>query len=271
MLVAVPNPYRYPDPGDRLTAATIRAGSIGASELRRQELEVLDHFAGRLTSQLPRRQLLDYGSGEGRLSSHFATSFEHITAYEPDDQRRATHAERIRGDGRRVELLGSFDRRTATATFNAVLCSHVIQHIARDAANAVMADLAAALRPDGALLLLTTFAGPPVEQAPRYVIARLNADGETVESDVEAADFNAAYRRNTPGELPIHFYGMGELLAALTCHRLHPVEIYGLHGSTGVMGPLAPSDPAFSHQPSNARSHDILPHCRDVAIIAVLK
>lgn len=268
MLVAMPASYRYPDPGDRLTAAVIRAVGVGTSEWERQEADILNRFADRLATHSPRRRLLDYGSGEGRLSARFAALFEQVTAYEPDDQRRAFHARHICGDHSNVELAASVNPAAATATFDAAICSHVIQHIARDAADAVLADLASALCPGGALLLLTTVTGLTGRGTPRYVVSRLSADGEAVESEVDATEFDTACRRNTPGELPIHFYSLGELLPALDRHSLHAVEVYGLHGKAGVVGPIEATGARCSPQPGKAGSDNAYPKCRDVAIFA---
>jgi SAM-dependent methyltransferase len=267
-LVAMQNLYRYPDLGDRLTAAVIQRAGIGRSEWRRQELEVLDRFVGRLTAQLPRRRFLDYGSGEGRLSPHFAALFQHMTVYEPDGQRRARHAQRIRCDGGSVELVASFNPTTATDKFDAALCSHVIQHIARDAVDAVLGDLAAAIRQGGTLLLLTTFTDLNGCGTPRYVVSRLDADGEVVDFEVDAVRFDVICRRNVPGELPIHFFGMAELMGALAHQGFRVVETYGLHGNEGVVGPIeAPWQPGRPQR--DAEGRDVCPSCRDVAIIAI--
>jgi SAM-dependent methyltransferase len=260
--------YRYPDPGDRLTAATIRAVGFGISEWRRQEAEILNRFAVWLATQSPRRRLLDYGSGEGRVSARFATLFERVTAYEPDDQRRAIHAQRIGGDDSNVELLASFNQVAAAATFDAAICSHVIQHITRDAADAVLADLASALRPGGALLLLTTSTWLAGWDTPRYVLSWLSAKGPAVESEVDAVEFDTACRKNTLGKLPIHFFSMRELLDALNRHSFRVVEAYGLHGNVGVVGPIDLTSAAPSRQPSEASSGDTHQYCRDVAIFA---
>jgi SAM-dependent methyltransferase len=260
------NSYRYPDPGDRLTAATIRTVGVEESEWLRQEIEILDRFADRLAMQSPRRRLLDYGSGEGRIAAYFAALFERVTAYEPDDERRAYHARLIRGDEGNVELLASFDRVAANATFDTAICSHVIQHVARDTAHAVLADLAAALRSGGALLLLTASTGMTGWDTPRYVVSRLSADGEAAESEVDAIGFEAACQRNAPGELPIHFFAMAELLGVLDRHGFHTVEAYGLHGSAGVVGPI---NTAGGAPPRGPGSENPDPHFRDVAIFAM--
>ena len=44
MVAAMSHSYRYPDPGDRVTAGAIRAVGVEEAELRRQESEVLDIF-----------------------------------------------------------------------------------------------------------------------------------------------------------------------------------------------------------------------------------
>jgi SAM-dependent methyltransferase len=261
--------YRYPDPGDRLTAANIRAVGVDESELRRQEAVVLDRFADRLAAQFPRRRLLDYGSGEGRLSFHFAALFEWVTAYEPDERRRASHAQRAGDEHREVELLASFDAAAVADTFDAAVCSHVIQHIARDAADAVLADLAVALRKGGELLLLTTFSGVTRWlDEPRYVVSELSPDGNASESEVDAVGFDIACQRNTIGRLPIHFWGRRELLGSLERHGFQTVEGYTLHGNAGVVGVINTIGATALHESSVAGPGKACLHSRDIAILA---
>lgn len=261
--------YRYPDPGDRLTAANIRAVGVDESELRRQEAAVLDRFADRLAAQLSRRRLLDYGSGEGRLSSYFEALFERVTAYEPDARRRASHAQRASGEHGEVELQASFDAAAVAATFDAAVCSHVIQHIARDAVGTVLADLAVALRKGGELLLLTTFSGVTRWlDEPRYVVSELSPDGKARESEVDAVGFDTACQRNTMGKLPIHFWGRRELLSALERHGFQTVEAYTLHGNAGVVGVINTIGATALHESGVAGPENACLHSRDIAILA---
>lgn len=264
MVAAMSHSYRYPDPGDRVTAGAIRAVGVDEAELRRQESEVLDIFEKRLGIE-PRRSLLDYGSGEGRLSGRFAALFANVVAYEPDEDRRAVHAGLI-SPGSDIELLAAFDRSAHAARFDAVICSHVIQHVSRDEAEVVLGDLAAALRPGGILLLLTTSTGLLWDDKPRFFVSRLGPAGEAVESEVSAVEFDAAFRRNTCGELPIHFYGKSELLDSLTRHGFADLQAYGLHGNAGVVG-LHNADMAFS-RPGRASQDGVPRHARDVAVMA---
>jgi SAM-dependent methyltransferase len=265
MVAAMSHSYRYPDPGDRVTAGAIRAVGVDEAELRRQETEVLDKFEKRL-GIAHRHKLLDYGSGEGRLSGHFAALFEYVVAYEPDDDRRASHAQLASRDSK-VELLATFDRLAQASSFDAAICSHVIQHVSRDEAEVVLGDLAAALRQGGALLLLTTSTGLTWEDKPRFFVSKLSTAGEAVESEVNAVEFDAAFRRNTPGELPIHFYGKRELLHGLTKHGFVDLQAYGLHGNAGVVG-LYNAD-AAPFRPGGVGQDGVPLHARDVAVMAI--
>lgn len=259
-------PYRYPDPDERLTVATVRATGVAGSEWGRQEPAVLDRFAQRLARLSPRRRLIDYGSGEGRLSSRFADLFDTVTAYEPDDQRRARHAADIGRTGVPIDLRATFDRTAAIGAFDGALCSHVLQHVSRATATAVLVDLATVLRPGGALLLLTTLAGP---LGPRYVVSRMGPEGRVVESDVDATEFEAACQRNLPGELPIHFYGLSELMTELGWHGFVPMEVNGLHGAAGVVGPIDPDDALTPPNQPGRTDWTASAACRDVAVFAL--
>lgn len=257
--------YRYPDPGDRVTAGAIRAVGVEESELQRQEADVLSRFARRLDA-VHHHRLLDYGSGEGRLTSRFAELFEYVAAYEPDEGRRATHAESL-SKGDPVELLATFDRDALLSSFDAAICSHVIQHVSREEVRVVLDDLAAVLRPGGALLLLTAATGLDWADEPRFVVSRLSPRGRAVESEVDADEFDAVFRRNAAGELPIHFFGRTELIDSLTRHGFVDVQAYGLHGNAGVVG-LHNADDTSSRPPRSACRADVPLHARDVAVLA---
>jgi SAM-dependent methyltransferase len=246
--------YRYADPGDALTIRLIADSGLSMAEWEHQESAVLDAAAVALSALEPRRALLDVGSGYGRLSLRFAGLFDRVVSIEPDPDRARGQAERIAG----TEHAGRIEVRTEgiddAGRFDAVLCSHVLQHVATGEAEDLLELLATALRPDG-LLLLTTAGSTGAE---RFTVMRLSGGG-LVEDDVSRAEFDLACRQNTPGHLPVHYFSGRPLLAALRRRRLEPTVAYGFHGRPGEVVPLSVSadDPAADPGPY-----------RDIAVLA---
>jgi len=248
--------YRYPDPGDRLTATFILRSELEEAEWARQESQVLDLLSEPWRRLDPPARLLDFGSGLGRLTLRFAGGFDRVVSVEPDADRAAGQREAVAASphGSRVEIRSEVSSE-ADRTYDAVLCSHVIQHVTADAALAVLNELARLLQPGGHLLLTTTLA-PDGED--RYAIKE-NGRGGFSERDVGPEEFDAACRVNRTGLLPVHFYGYPGLVADLERRGLDVVGGYGFHGVHGVVGPLA-------IPPERTSEFDA---CRDLAVLAV--
>jgi SAM-dependent methyltransferase len=239
--------YRYPDHGDRVTVALMSRGGLSHEEWEAQEAHVLSRLDDVLAGA-PARTLLDYGSGLGRLALRYAGMFERVTAYEPD-LHRADEQRRCVAGQPRVEVVTRLD--DTAVGYDAVVCSHVIQHVRTDMVEPVVRDVVGRVRDGGHVLLITTLSPGP---EPRFVIGSLDGDGAVVERPVSKQEFDAAVAGD-PGQLPVHFFPYGWLLAACDAVGLEPVAAYGLHGRAGVVGPVTSETPE-------------LLACRDIALLA---
>ena len=229
--------YRYADPGDRLTRQLIAQSGLSDEAWERQESLVLDELTGPLTTLEPRRRLLDFGSGLGRLSVRFAGLFDQVTSIEPDVDRARAQAATVAASpyADRIQLTSGGLGPAEVGQYDAVICSHVIQHVGTATANSILDTLAAALRPGGYLLLLTTLTSTTAE---RFVIKRLAAGSRVFEQDVSRAEFELACRTNEIGRLPVRFFSYSDLADALARRSLRLVASYLFHGRLGVVGPV---------------------------------
>jgi len=252
--------YGYPDVGDALTAGVIADSGLPAEQWERQERELLEYFR-QAAARLPRRgALLDFGAGEGRLTPLLAPQFDRVVAVEPDPGRAAGHVAALADAPWRARVrLHAADPAGAEPTYDAAVCSHVIQHVPEETADAIVAHLSRVLRPGGLLLLTTCLSSGPRS---RYAVDRRDAAGRVREEPATAAEFAAVCHANRPGELPVHFFPYAGLLALLRGHGLTPEAGFGLHGPHGLVGPL----PVGGEPPPEDRRR--LAACRDVAVLA---
>jgi SAM-dependent methyltransferase len=253
--------FRYPDPGEQLTIAMIEDGVLSPAEWEQQESDILSLFRDALRP-LTRRRLLDYGSGDGRLTFQYTDLFDRVTSIEPDPERAARQSRTVDAspDRDKIEVLRSYGGIDAPrGQFDAAICSHVIQHVSAGTVDGILRDLSEALRAGGLLLLFTTLGGWRTQ---RFVADSFNAAGGRVEVDLSQDEFEAACRQNQLGRLPIHFFAYHSLIETLARHSLTATAAYGFHGRTGVVGPLTSPE-------AEARLGPDLSASRDVAVIAV--
>ncbi|HKA70094.1 MAG TPA: methyltransferase domain-containing protein [Actinomycetes bacterium] len=255
-----PVEYRYPDPGERLTLQVIADSGLSVDAWEGQESQVLDALTDPLATLAPPRRLLDFGSGVGRLALRLAGLFDQVTSIEPDPDRARAQVEAIAvcGLADRIQVrtngLGPADH----GQFDAVICSHVLQHVDTAAASSILDELAIAPRPDGYLLVLTTLTSSTSE---RFTIERLDADNRLLEQEVSRSEFDLSCRSNEVGRLPVRFFSYSDLTNAFARRSLRLVASYLFHGGLGVVGPLI-APPALTNPPVEP-----LPW-RDIAILA---
>jgi SAM-dependent methyltransferase len=247
-------PYHYPDEGDRVTLALMEQRGIPRSEWERQEEAVL----GRIDRVLLRYRhgtALDYGSGYGRLARRYAGIFRRVTSYEPDAERAGQQRELVAGSTGADRIAVVSDLGDAGTGYDAVICSHVIQHVASPTARSILRDIADRMRPTGHLLLVTTLSPGSSD---RFVVSRLADNGDVVEDSVSRDRFDSAFQTGTQGLLPVRFFAFDDLRATLAELGMDLAAAYGFHGDAGVVGPL------------QAATADLL-RCRDIAVLAQLR
>ena len=121
-------PYQYPDKNDSITCLFIDTKS-NTDYWAKSEEHVLQYALSALqTLSAPR--ILDIGCGMGRLFSTFLPYCSSLTGVEPDLERYTHSLETAHclADSRLQVLHGDIHA-VASSSFDAVLCSHIWQHI----------------------------------------------------------------------------------------------------------------------------------------------
>ena len=160
--------YIYPDENDRLTCEMIETGFDGeywgkSEELvLGQALEEAKPLAAARRNAGQKVQLLDLGCGMGRLFQTFAAVADEITGAEPDPGRFAgaeKEGHRVAGEaGIPVHVInGDASALPEEKQFDIIVSSHVMQHITCRMAEDLMKTMAEKLRPEGLLILTTTY------------------------------------------------------------------------------------------------------------------
>ena len=197
--------YRYPDPGDRVTATFIQQrepypGYWAASERRALEL-----LGDRLTDKLgPRRDVraLDAGCGEGRLLPWAAQFAADITASDPDTERIGVARERVAELPADTSI--TFQQSAITGInggpYKLVLCSHIVQHVATTDIRPAMRHLYEITAPGGVLVLV--YSRAPVGHGGFSL--EWTEQGELRSSDVDQQRFDEVVTTDAcPGVLPV--------------------------------------------------------------------
>jgi len=242
--------YRYPDPAENITLTLVDQSELSPELWGEQESSVLAKIDealrhGRLLT------LLDYGSGTGRLAVRYAEIFERVTSFEPDAGRAREQRDFIAMTPLADRIRVIEDLAVADAEYNAVLCSHVIQHVPRAVAERVLQDITGHVEHGGVVVLLTTLSP---DKDPHYVLSYVSDAGRAVEDDVSAVEFENAAREDVIGVLPVRFFPLAGLVAELDRLGMDTLGAFGFHGSSGIVGPATEASPE-------------LLRCRDVALV----
>lgn len=151
--------YRYPDVGDRITMELIRKTQPYPGYWEASEERILERIGKAIRPGA--RRLLDAGCGQGRLSMRFARHCSEIVAIDPDGERLA-EARRATGEENvtfiQVDTTGYEMRYAEGQRFDAILCSHIIQHVDTGTLVTMLRSFANLLKLDGSLFLTTTHA-----------------------------------------------------------------------------------------------------------------
>ncbi len=147
-------PYQYPDKNDSLTCLYIDTKS-NTDYWAKSEEHILQYVLEVLqTLSAPR--VLDIGCGMGRLFSTFLPYCSSLTGVEPDITRytQAVETAHYLADSRLHVLHGDIHT-VATCSFDAVVCSHIWQHIPFSVIEDMLSQLSSML-PLGSVVFLTT-------------------------------------------------------------------------------------------------------------------
>lgn len=149
--------YIYPDEGDKLTSLFI---SLDSDEKYWAESEenVLNVVIERIKKLSDKPKFLDLGCGLGRLFSVFYPYVNTITGLEPDKQRFSeAKKEALKIDENKINVINDDISCIENEKYDAVLVSHVFQHIPFETIEDIFRKLSDIIPSEGILCITTTF------------------------------------------------------------------------------------------------------------------
>jgi 2-polyprenyl-3-methyl-5-hydroxy-6-metoxy-1,4-benzoquinol methylase len=238
-----PASYRYPDVHDRCTAEYIRLTAPEPGYWTRSEQRVLGDATRALEKALgrpPFGRLLDVGCGKGRLLPYFGRLFGSIVALDPDAGRLEV-ARRVACEHGLVDRVSLYHGTIqglgeSVGRFDAVLISHVIQHVGDDVARGLLHDARQRLGSRSMLVLLTSHIDGPTD---RFLRSTLQDDKLSVVV-IDASEFEALC--TSPGSaLPSRFFTHSSLVQLMVAAGFRITEERVFH----VIGSFRPFDLLF--------------------------
>lgn len=202
--------YVYPDPGDSITIEMINQFEHKPGYWERSEKSVLSvakQFVRQAASN-GKGTLLDAGCGQGRLIPVFERFFSKILALEPDLQRFGEAVKLVKqtGLGEKVELVNASIEDMPEGEFNAILCSHVLQHISLAATEEVFRKFQQNLADRGVLILLTCNSSREED----FFTKSFFEKGKWHEQEISKEGFERLVV-NQVGELPARFFSLNTI------------------------------------------------------------
>lgn len=213
------NSYSYPDRDDCIISRFIQthepwSGYWKASEqwiLQRAKSHIQANYDGRTDLHL-----LDAGCGTGRLLIKFNESFTHIVAVDPDEyQLRKAKATVL---SHQMKNKVTFICKSLEAldlpihTFDVILCSHILQHLATPLVDQIFDLFSKVLKPKGLLLLTVAYSRVPVDT---YSLTTL-AKSKVVERPITKEEFDACVCQKSENILPTHHFALDTISKRLT-------------------------------------------------------
>lgn len=229
--------YTYPDRQDRLTCQLIETEYDGAywgkseDAVLSRACDLIHNLrkTGHACWSEKELRLLDAGCGLGRLFSVFADAgVDTITAVEPDQQRfaeAAKEADRVTGKSScRVQALyGDCSVLPEQSSFQIVLSSHVLQHITRAMAEALMEEMSRRLQPGGLFILTTTC----TDNTDDLFFRESWRNGERHEEPIDGTAFDETF--GMPDVLPVRIFASDTVKEMAARHGLSFREVLAYH------------------------------------------
>lgn len=215
------NAYRYPDEGDALTIALIHTES-DETYWQASEEWVLGLAIQALQACGPVGRMLDLGCGMGRLLPVFSPYAKTLEGLEPDADRCAQAVQTAAGLPNTTVRQGDF--RDLSSMYDAVLCSHVLQHIPRADCVSLFRQLQAHTKP-GALVIVTTTHTPG--EADRFMLETFS-EGARRCAPISPTAFDAGA---PVGALPVRFFAVPTMEKLAAEHGFRIQAKYGYHFS----------------------------------------
>lgn len=200
--------YRYPDTTDRITAAYIDKHEPYPGYWQESEQQALALAGIQIAEKLHGKEIkaLDAGCGDGRLLSWLGRYASTITVIDPDNSRLDLAKKQPDVDD--VTFYQESIAEHKKASYDLILCSHIIQHMPSTEVVPTLGHLAK-LTASGGLLALLYSRSPVGEE--HYSLDSLRGD-KVHSQKVLKSTFDAAFQIPVePPVLPIHFFDPGVL------------------------------------------------------------
>ena len=241
--------YIYPDSGDRLTIELINKVSRG-EYWKKSEERVLSKACDQI-KKLERRRLLDAGCGLGRLFSVFSPLAQEMWAVEPDRDRyeSAVKAAESINNVKINVINGDMTSLPENLRFDAVISSHVFQHVPEKTA-CEMADMMASRIENGGLaIVLTTHTSGDEDIFTKEYFKNSERTAKTV----DRREFQAAF--DEKGVLPVRMFSEKTVLEQAARRGFKPLLVTGYHYA---MEADEPDDEMLNSVGDRKKARDIL-------------
>lgn len=226
--------YTYPDKNDMLTCQLIDTEFDGKywgeseEEVLRQAMVEVDRLIEACRKKGTEVSLLDLGCGIGRLFPIFASKADRITAAEPDLERwtasKNSAAKVTDASGVPIEVYhGDAGVLPVGEKYNIIVSSHVMQHITCGMAGDLLHTMAARLKPQGLLLMTTTYTDGEEDQFFRESWK----EGLRYNEATDREGFNQAF--GAEGILPVRLFSAQSILQLADEANLELVRMSRYH------------------------------------------
>lgn len=215
--------YSYPDEDDDLVDTWVKERQPYSGYWYQDSHEfIFSFFLDQIDST--HNRLLDIGCGPGDLFPFYIDEFEEVVAIEPDEERieeAKSMAEKRGYENIQFKNKSLEEVELEDSSFDAVICSHVIQHIPTDRNETFISEVGRVLRKGGILGLMAAY--KPFFDS-KYVKTEPTEDGwndETIDED----EFNRL-TKNDDNILPTHNFSRQEIESLLDSFEIHEIKFY---------------------------------------------
>ena len=215
--------YEYPDKDDKATQVGVDASEPYPGYWKKSEEYVL-RFVDDMLRFRTFDTLLDIGCGKGRLTSRYAPYFNRTVALEPDESRLGTAETTFENQGLcDIACLQQkfLDARFTDSSFDAVICSHVIQHIPSYEVADFIDKTWKILKKNGVLVLLTTHS----RKRHNVYLDSYVEEGQLMEPVISEARFNDLCEHPS-GSLPSCLFSLGNIREQLHGFKIPRMRVF---------------------------------------------
>lgn len=233
--------YQYPDTDDRLTLRFLETLERNSPYWAQSEEAIIEYILDFYHDHNPATngRFLDAGCGKGRLIHVFAPYFQHVSAFEPDEERYRHSLELLKKNGleAKSEVFhadeNSFE---PDHLYDLILSSHVIQHIEYQQVITHIKRLSEFCSANGLIAINTCHSTSGRE----YFCLNYLQNGLPVREEVNREVFNRAV--NGKNKLPVHFFETKNFQDELFAQGLETLDYRVFHVSAEDRALLGLSD-----------------------------